>query len=126
MKKTEGPFGKRGVEEKCSSVGTAPGISAEGEAIVDHEDDWVGGRGQAAMVGQLGFVVRGMRNRTMTVTVTAHIPHTARHYRNVGIALFITLSSIAYFLSAHPPIPCESAFAGAHSIIAPNKAFTTS
>ena len=63
VKKTEGPFGKRGVEEKCSSVGTAPGISADGEAIVDYyDDDWVGltkrGRGQAAKVTQLCFTER--------------------------------------------------------------------
>ena len=59
VKKTEGPFEKRGTEAKFSSVGTAPGNSAEGEAIVDYGDDWVGltkrGRGQAVKVTQLCF-----------------------------------------------------------------------
>jgi hypothetical protein len=42
VKRTEGPFGKRGVDEGKFSVGTAPGNCAEGEAIVDDDDDdWV-------------------------------------------------------------------------------------
>lgn len=42
MKKTDGPFGKSGFDEKKLSVGTAPKISAEGEAIVDDDDEsWV-------------------------------------------------------------------------------------
>ena len=85
VKKTEGPFGKRGGEEKFSSVGTAPGNSAEGEAIVDYDDDWVGltkrGRGQAAKVTQLCFaeceIVRWASPRRLT-----HLP---RHCQNLGI-----------------------------------------
>jgi hypothetical protein len=51
VKRTEGPFGKRVVEEEKPSVGTAPGICAEGEAIADDDrggTDQVVEEGQAA------------------------------------------------------------------------------
>ena len=41
VKKTEGPFGKSGIDEEKFSVGNAPGICTEGEAIVD-DDSWGG------------------------------------------------------------------------------------
>lgn len=34
MKRNEGPFGKSGIDEEKFSVGNAPGICTEGEAIV--------------------------------------------------------------------------------------------
>lgn len=93
VKKTDGPFGKPGVEEKFSLVGAAPGISAEGEAIVEFDDNWVvltkRGWKRSSRKGQAKvrqFTLHGMRNRTIVVTHIKLTPHgttgtSAQHLR---------------------------------------------
>lgn len=89
VKKTDGPFGKPGVEEKFSLVGAAPGISAEGEAIVEFDDNWVvltkRGRGQAATVRQRSGNYASRHAKSYD-SRHPHKAYSSWHHRNLGTA----------------------------------------
>ena len=70
VKKTEGPFGKRGVEGNSRWLGLRLGIPPNGRP--------------SETTTTTAIMLHGMRNRTMGVT--AQIIHLPRHSQNLGIS----------------------------------------
>jgi len=105
VKKNEGPFGKRGVEENRFSVGSAPGISADGEAIVDYDDDGVELTKQRKRSSRKDRAItfRGVRNRTIIVAAHKFTPTAPAEPRH---SISVPLLSISHLQltssSAHP------------------------